>query len=72
MPNAGDYVRPVLLDKHSATAAIALLTAGQVYANVVLVDGQSGWDALDNDNQTLAVRFPGSYKTDHILPIKAG
>ena len=49
--HAGDDVRPVLLDEHTPAAPVPLLSAGQVDADIVLVNGQPGRHALDDDDQ---------------------
>ena len=70
MPYTGNYVRPVLFDKHPAASAVALLAAGKVAADVVLVQRKAGWHSLHYDDQALAVGLTGSYKTDHTLTIQ--
>ena len=63
--HAAERLRAIGFDGHTPSAAVAPLAASQLRGDRVEVDRQTGGDALEDRDQTFAVRLAGSEKSQH-------
>ena len=65
MADAGEEGDGVLLEAHPGAAAVAQAAAGQLGLHVLHRHGQAGGQALDDDDEALAVALPRGQEADH-------
>ena len=65
MADAAEQRELVGLEAHAGTAAVAEAAAGQLALDLLDRDGQAGGQALDDDDEGLAVGFAGGEEAEH-------
>jgi hypothetical protein len=66
VPDACPHYRPLALDLHASPAAVAALATLELVIQRVHIEAQAGRDAVDGDDETLAVRLTGRQEANHV------
>ncbi len=65
-PSEGDLVG---LEAHARAAAVAEASTGQLGGDVGGLDGQTGGQTLDDDDEGFAVGFAGGQEAQHVATL---
>src|SRR5262245_32311011 len=65
VPDAAQELRAVRLDRHAAPTAVTCLPSLELCGDRVKIDHQPRWNAFDDRDERLAVRFTRGQKSQH-------